>query len=63
MQQNNSTEINSPFHHQHSIINTYTSRQQNTENAQNTGNAYQQQRRKIASGGKQSMGFLGKMQT
>jgi hypothetical protein len=38
-------------HHQRIIINAHTSRQQSTGNAQNTGNTYQQQRRKITSGG------------
>jgi len=40
------------------IINAHTSRQQSTGNAQNTGNAYQQQRRKITSGGETEHGFV-----
>jgi hypothetical protein len=44
-------------HHQCIIINTHTSHQQSTGNAQNTGNAYQQQRRKITSGGETEHGF------
>jgi hypothetical protein len=44
-------------HHQRIIINAHTSRQQSTGNAQNTGNTYQQQRRKITSGGETEHGF------
>jgi len=45
-------------HHQCIIINTHTSHQQSIGNAQNTGNAYQQQRRKITSGGETEHGLL-----
>jgi len=44
-------------HHQRIIINAHTSRQQSTGNAQNIGNAYQQQRRKITLGGETEHGF------